>query len=1532
MRSTDGLLALLWVIIAIAVTARTPYVTAATCPQPNDAVRRCKCSSRDNEIQIWCSHGDSKTIFDELKHLASSVTDPIDELILENNAISSMPANAFSTLKIIRLMLRENGIQKVASNWLSDQETSILELFIVEAELRSFPEESLMVLPRLEALSLIAGSLTRLPIISGLARLRYVQIEASSLINMGTGNFLGLPFLEQLHITGSPKMQKLDVGSVQDLPRLFLLNFTDCGITWMHPRAFARLPSLLELSLVGNKLADASNIGGAIRDLTALTTIRLDRNELEFINEATFVDIPSLRYVYLSNNKISDIRRGAFHRMPNLKSIDMSKNQVRHIHPESFTPIRDNNLEELWLSENSIDNAMTIRLILDMFPKLRFLDVSRNQLQDIVYGSVQGHSRLEMLYLEHNKLQRVGRETFTAMPMLRELRLANNSLSNYLAIPLWNLPMLKGLDISFNKFDKLERRMLATLPSLRRFDISHNAVSSLDPTTFIDTPNLEHINISRNNIDSINSLTLSHLYHLYEFDASFNRLNQFVGGMPRAIEYLYLSHNKIMSLPSDSSTDLHLPALKLLDVSDNNIHRVPANSLTALNLLRWLYLGGNSMQQLDNGAFSGLNQLEILTLNDNKLLSIHSNTFKELPLLNELNLKGNRLEILEPSLLSNNAKLKKLDISHNRLTEIHESYFSVNKELEELSISHNSLSDFPSSLAANPNLKILDLRNNEIKHMKSGMVSSMPYLKELYLSENNLNILNEGAFQKLPNLTILEMEGNNLNTLPSYGIQNLPNLMVVKMARNKLVSLPSAAMVNLPMLQIVELQQNQLNEIASDAFVGIPNLIMMNLSHNYLNGMEKSGLNNLRNLEVLDLSHNKLKQITTRSIQNMHSLIMLKLDNNRLCNIIGSPFEGMSRLRVLSLRDNKMTSLSESTFNSIKPTISRLDVDGNPVHCACNMKWLQSWLRTTADSFGPRCVDGTLLREMPFTSKHCDEKELNSLEENIPGCEIESASAVNANTGTSNKVTTWTNSEESEKNKPLPEETDYFYDDVVDLNDKDEHQRDVSTEKTLSTISPAILSHYVPGDTPTLYASSRPNSSSSYTDDHSVQSNAGGTAYTFFGVPIPPLNLNNIWGQAKGTGKRLKDGRRNPLPKRTSSTVDQDGFTPMLPGTGGFRPTMTTPDNSFFGEDTESDDDEDNIYRNNSLSNKITGSGSPPRYQLSSTTESPFRYDRFSSSDLSFSKFVNITTRDSLYESATINSIIRPTVKPSLTNNQQQTLATATTLQSNDSVNQSEISLVQSSTVGPTTRSSTTEQQRQFAVVTQTATTAASTMAPGSTTTFTEAVNVSTPSSLTGFLAPGGQLPVFNDGTGGQMPSVHKDGTNGQLPSSHKDVGSVVVTGKPSIVKVTLSPPGQQSQQQQPQQPQQQPQHQRPQAAVEDAKYSKSAGSNHQQAYQLPLPTRSADTFQSTPFKTSSASDWYYANYNKTNVEPFVSKTSSAASRTGHPPTISATTAIAAAALTAVSSFGRSPTAVVLPYCTLTFVLYYYHYYHSYFY
>ncbi len=99
----------------------------------------------------------------------------IDELILENNLLPSLPGQMFSTVKILRLMLRENGLQRVSSNWLAGLENVLQEIYIVEPELRSFPDESLVTLPKLEALTLSAGLITKIPAIFGLSRLRFVR-------------------------------------------------------------------------------------------------------------------------------------------------------------------------------------------------------------------------------------------------------------------------------------------------------------------------------------------------------------------------------------------------------------------------------------------------------------------------------------------------------------------------------------------------------------------------------------------------------------------------------------------------------------------------------------------------------------------------------------------------------------------------------------------------------------------------------------------------------------------------------------------------------------------------------------------------------------------------------------------------------------------------------------------------------------------------------------------------------------------------------------------------------------------------------------------------------------------------------------------------------------------------------------------------------------------------------------------------------------------------------------------------------------
>lgn len=368
---------------------------------------------------------------------------PIDELILENNAMTALPGRAFAPLRVVRIMLRDNKLERVAANWLGGLEETLLEVFLVEPELKSLPEESFETLSKLEAVTVKAGFLSRMPNFSNLARLRYIHTELPSLADLTPGKINNLEVLEMLQIVESPLLTRLEASSLQDLPRLTLANFTNCGIVWVHPRAMTRLPSMKELVLSGNDIIDAGEIGRSVRELPLLMTLRLDSNRIEIIGETSFVDIPPLEELYLNKNRIREIQRGSFHRLPSLRKIDLSDNYISRVLPEFFLQSYDSRIEELNLMGNDIDHIMALTIILETLPALKFLDVSHNHVTDIMFGALRGHPTLERLHLNSNGLKRVVREAFSGFPSLIELRLRNNSLSNYLEMPLWNLPALK---------------------------------------------------------------------------------------------------------------------------------------------------------------------------------------------------------------------------------------------------------------------------------------------------------------------------------------------------------------------------------------------------------------------------------------------------------------------------------------------------------------------------------------------------------------------------------------------------------------------------------------------------------------------------------------------------------------------------------------------------------------------------------------------------------------------------------------------------------------------------------------------------------------------------------------------------------------------------------------------------------------------------------------------------------------------------------------------------------------------------------
>lgn len=1131
------------------------------CP-PQEKILPCRCSTRDMEYQIWCSHSELPKVLEGLKAVSVHVSRSIDELILENNNLPSLPGQAFANLRVMRLMLRNNRLERVSSGWLEGLHDSLLELFIVEPELRSLPDDSLESLLGLEAITLQSKVLKRLPSLTGLPKLRYLQVNSPALLELTPRNFRDIPNLEQIHVFGSPKLARLEAGLFRNLPRLTLVNISDCSIQWIHPRALIDLPELKEISLVGNTILEAPMIGRAVIDLPSLSVLQLDRNRIVRLGESSFTDLPTLTRISLSRNRITEIFPGAFQRVPLLRIIDLNHNMIHRIHPEFFPHRSGSGLEELWLINNDLSHINELRSILEALPRLKFLDVSYNQLEEIPFGSFRGHPSLERLHMDHNRLRYLQREALSGMPALRELRLRNNSLTNSIDMPFWNLPALKGLDLSGNYFRHVEPRLLGNLPNLRRLDMSQNAIGLIDSQSFIETAALEYINISGNALSVIHPLTFRHLSNLYELDVGWNRLLELTPGLPRNIEHLYLTMNRLVSLPGLASKDLALPVLRTLDISANGIERILPGTLSGLVSLKKLLLGYNSMRVLEDGTFDGLFRLELLDLKYNRLDTIHGRSFKPLMTLMDLNLKGNRFELIRADIFQENRRLQRLDLSRNNLAQIPHLTFANTRDLRELYASHNTLTELPGSLHDLTALQVLDLSFNKLNILSPDTLSSLTSLLELKLVRNRIKELREGAFDGLPRLTLIDLENNDLRVIERNAIRALPELQALRLGKNRIQVIPSGAFSELPLLQSAELQDNQIDEISSNAFINVPHLLFLNLSNNYLPGLDYMGLDSMRSLEVLDLSNNRISRVSNDGLAAMEWLVELKMDNNRICTIQGSPFDDMPRLRVLSLRNNKMASVSEGAFKRLRSNIAVLDIDGNPLSCSCGMIWLRGWLQQ-ASAEGPRCADGSLFRDIRLSRQDCQRERY--IETVHPGCEsemIKDSPSPDSSSLYGTQQKPWMDIK-NQNGQSISQDMDYYYHDYVDYNL--ENATDLPVTLYPPTLSPIVVP---PSPAPETIQTTLPplllnikNITNPMKKPPSVPPSPSSSGFTFFGVPLPNLNFN-LWGNAGRKANRKEDEDDQSGKTRyknyppTEPEIHRGGFVPIPQGEGGFIPIV----------------------------------------------------------------------------------------------------------------------------------------------------------------------------------------------------------------------------------------------------------------------------------------------------------------------------------------------------------------------------------------
>lgn len=195
-----------------------------------------------------------------------------------------------------------------------------------------------------------------------------------------------------------------------------------------------------------------------------------------------------------------------------------------------------------------------------------------------------------------------------------------------------------------------------------------------------------------------------------------------------------------------------------------------------------------------------------------------------------------------------------------------------------ISISYCRLVKIPSqSFSHLPKLNVLQLNENQVRHIEKDAFANLQYLHTLNLSSNDIVYLNSSIFRDLQNLSTLFLADNRVTKISSELFSSLSKLETLDLHRNRLMDFSSLvqSISNLKGLKILDLSFNRLTTLLHSA--SLP----QSLSHFYLGNNMLTTLecrtDFLSSVKVLDLSYNRHLSTQVFFGLNLSSLTYLRL-------------------------------------------------------------------------------------------------------------------------------------------------------------------------------------------------------------------------------------------------------------------------------------------------------------------------------------------------------------------------------------------------------------------------------------------------------------------------------------------------------------------------------------------------------------------------------------------------------------------------------------------------------------------------------
>ncbi len=148
-------------------------------------------------------------------------------------------------------------------------------------------------------------------------------------------------------------------------------------------------------------------------------------------------------------------------------------------------------------------------------------------------------------------------------------------------------PQLTKLSLKDNNISIIDSKFLGNLTNLKILDLHMAGIKKIYPKA-INAPHLTELDLALNNISNLNFL--KHLTKLIKLNISFNNIKKIPHNLPTSLQELRLNNNNILSIPKEFNRLTNLTSLDIsktchsIQLEPNAFEKIPLNYLAAKDL------------------------------------------------------------------------------------------------------------------------------------------------------------------------------------------------------------------------------------------------------------------------------------------------------------------------------------------------------------------------------------------------------------------------------------------------------------------------------------------------------------------------------------------------------------------------------------------------------------------------------------------------------------------------------------------------------------------------------------------------------------------------------------------------------------------------------------------------------------------------------------------------------------------------------------------------------------------------------------